>query len=38
LRAGPVANAAIDVTCGVVSWSELETLFAGANDANQLTP
>jgi hypothetical protein len=34
----PVSNAAIDVRCGVVSGSELETLLAGAKDANELTP
>jgi hypothetical protein len=34
----PVANATIDVRCGVVSGSDLETLLAGAKNANQLTP
>ena len=34
----PAANARTDTRCGVVSGSEFETLFAAAQNANQLTP
>ena len=34
----PAANAPTDTRCGVVTGSEFETLFAAAQDANQLTP
>ena len=34
----PAANAPTDTRCGVVKGSEFETLFAAAQNANQLTP